>query len=399
MTSRQLKAGCFVLEGLNSFATSFYFYYLFFYMQRQFGFGNQENLALAALNGLIYALMAWLAGLFGQRYGYFKALALGFATMAIALVVGAGVPSAMGQVCVLAAWTVGICFTWPNLEALASEKENAVGLQKMIGIYNLVWAGTGALAYFIGGIFLEWLGLKSLFWIPAAIHLLQLALLAWLWAASGGGVSGPAVPVTSSVAVALNPRPIGRARSFLRMAWLANPFAYVAINTVAAVVPGLAAKLNLSPALAGVFCSVWFFARLGAFLLLWLWTGWHYRLGWFFGSYLLLISSFATLLLVPNLTAIVLAQIAFGAAIGLIYYSSLYYSMDVGEAKGEHGGVHEAAIGAGIFGGPAIGASALYLFPGSPNSGVWAVSIALCAGLAGLIAMARRQVQSTPSPK
>lgn len=400
MSPRQLKAGCFVLEGLNSFATSFYFYYLFFYMQRQFGFGNQQNLALAALNGLIYALMAWLAGLFGQRFGYFKALALGFVTMACALIAGTAVPSAMGQVLVMVVWTVGICFTWPNLEALASEKENAVGLQKMIGIYNLVWAGTGAVAYFVGGIFLEWLGLKSLFWIPATIHLLQLVLLAWLWTRSGGIVSGPAVPAPASVTVALNPRPIVRARSFLRMAWLANPFAYVAINTVAAVVPGLAVKLNLSPALAGVFCSVWFFARLGTFLLLWLWTEWHYRLRWFFGAYLLLVLSFATLLLVPNLAVIVLAQIAFGAAIGLIYYSSLYYSMDVGEAKGEHGGVHEAAIGAGLFGGPAIGASALYLFPGSPNSGVWTVSLALCGGLVGLITMARRQVQSRRgSPK
>jgi hypothetical protein len=69
-----------VLEGLNSFGSSFYFYYLFFLMQRQFGFGNLENLALAALNGLVYALTAWLAGRFGQRYGYFKALGVGFAS-------------------------------------------------------------------------------------------------------------------------------------------------------------------------------------------------------------------------------------------------------------------------------------------------------------------------------
>lgn len=390
MTARQLKTGFFVLEGLNSFATSFYFYYLFFFMQRQFGFGNLENLALAALNGLIYAGVAWLAGVFGQRFGYYKALAVGFSTMGCALIAGATVASAMGQVIVLVFWTVGICFTWPNLEAVVSEKEDALGLQRMIGIYNLVWAGTGALAYFCGGMFIETLGLRSVFVIPAAIHVVQMGLLLWLWAGSGGAVMGAAIPGHAPAQVALNPRPISRARSFLRMAWLANPFAYVAINTVVAVVPGLAVKLNLSPALAGVFCSIWFFARMGTFLLLWLWTGWHYRLRWFFGAYLLLVLSFATLLLVPKLAAIVLAQIAFGIAVGLIYYSSLYYSMDVGEAKGEHGGMHEAAIGAGIFAGPAIGASALHLFPTSPNSGAWAVSIALCGGAAGLIALARR---------
>src|SRR5260370_3703101 len=105
------------------------------------------------------------------------------------------------------------------------------------------------------------------------------------------------------------------------MAWLANPFAYVAINPVAAVVPGLARKLDLTPMLAGFFCSVWFFSRVATFLLLWLWTGWHYRLRWFFSAYLLLIVSFATLLLVPKLAVILVAQITFGFAVGLLYYS------------------------------------------------------------------------------
>jgi len=78
-------------------------------------------------------------------------------------------------------------------------------------------------------------------------------------------------------------------------------------------------------------------------------------------------------------------RVAFGAAVGLIYYSSLFYSMDVGETKGEHGGFHEAAIGAGIFAGPAFGAAALQFFPRHPHSGTWAVSGLLLAGLAGMI--------------
>src|SRR5438874_10012793 len=101
MRARRLKAGYFVLEGLNAFGTSLYFYYLFFFMQRQFGFGNLENLSLAALNGFIYTFMAWFAGRFGQRFGYFKALALGIGTMAMALLAGATVQSVWGHVGVL----------------------------------------------------------------------------------------------------------------------------------------------------------------------------------------------------------------------------------------------------------------------------------------------------------
>jgi MFS family permease len=393
MTLRQLKNGYFVLAGLNSFATSFYFYYLFFFMQRQFGFGNLGNLSLAALNGLVYMVMSWQAGRFGQRYGYHKALRIGLVTMTLALALGAFAAGMRSHVAIMVLWTVGICFTWPMLEALVSEKEDSLGLQRMIGIYNLVWAGLSAMAFFTGGVMIEQLGLRSLFWIPIGIHLAQMAILQWLpaEATQPAPVADKGEKLVPEV-LELNPRPIERARRFLRMAWLANPFAYVAINTVVAVVPGLARQLELTPMWAGFFCSVWFFSRLATFLILWLWQGWHYRMQWFFGAYLLLIASFALILLVPSLAVLILAQVTFGMALGLIYYSSLYYSMAVGEAKAEHGGVHEAMIGAGIFAGPAIGAGALHLFPDHPTSSAWAVSVALCVGLAGLLylAFARR---------
>ena len=97
-----------------------------------------------------------------------------------------------------------------------------------------------------------------------------------------------------------------------------------------------------------------------------------------------LVTSFALILLVPNLPVLVGAQIVFGLAAGLIYYSSLFYSMDVGERKSEHGGFHEAAIGAGSCAGPAIGAAAMHFFPDVPGNSAWAVSGMLIIGLAGL---------------
>jgi hypothetical protein len=81
------------------------------------------------------------------------------------------------------------------------------------------------------------------------------------------------------------------------------------------------------------------------------------------------------------------AQVVFGLSIGLLYYSSLFYSMDLGDTRGEHGGLHEAALGAGVLVGPAIGAVALHLAPGLPNAGMWTVSGLLALGLAGLGAL------------
>ena len=367
MTIRQFKTGYFVLEGLNSFATSFYFYYLFFLMQRHNGFGNVENLSLAALNGLIYALTAWLAGRFGQRFGYFKALAVGFATMALALAGGAFVHSPGGQIGVLIVWTLGICCTWPNLEALVSESEDAVGLQQMIGVYNLVWAP-------VHGVFQRR--------VPSGNIRAQDPVLASGFgsfsAARDSSLSQDPHPGGSLHRRASRPGANGDESQANRPDALFSPNGLVGQSFCLRrdqygcsdrAEPG--SHAGHEPGRGGFFCSIWFFARLGTFLVLWLWTGWHYRLRWFLGAYMLLVGSFAALLLVPKLLVVVLAQIAFGLALGLIYYSSLYYSMDVGDAKGDHGGVHEAAIGAGIFAGPAIGATAAHFLPATLTAAPW----------------------------
>jgi len=400
MSQRQLKTGYFILEGLNSFATVYYLYYLYFFMQSAFGFGNRANLALAALNGALYMAGSFWGGKFAQRVGYFAALKLGFAIMIAALAAGLRLDLASGQILVMAAMVIGMCFTWPTLEALISEGEPPAGVQHMVGIYNAVWAGTGALAYFTGGAMLEKLGLKSLFYVPMAVQLSQLGLTIWLekrarMVAAGQasrlpGETHAAAGETPALLSQLNTRPIARARTFLRMAWLANPFAYVAINTLIAVIPDVARNLGLSTMLAGFCCSVWCFARLGAFLGLWYWSGWHYRFRWLLVAYLSVVGTFAVIVLAPTVAALILAQIVFGCAVGLIYYSSLFYSMDLSDTKSEHGGIHEAAIGLGNFAGPAVGAASLHFLPQYSSSAAVAVSLLLLLGLGGLVAIWRK---------
>jgi len=390
MLSRRLKTGYFVLEGLNSCATVYYFYYFYFFMQTVFRFGNQANLELAALNGVVYAIMAWQGGKFAQRFGYFTALKVGFVIMMGALATGSQLHSAGGHILVMAVAVVGMCFTWPTLEALVSEGETRAGVQRMVGIYNMVWAGTAAVAYFTGGAMLEKLGPKSLFYIPVGIQAIQLGLTFWLESqARRQRVEPGALPAAAPAVPESDPppHPAALTKVFLRLAWLANPFAYIAINTLIAVSPGVAQRLALSTTVAGFCCSIWCFSRLGAFFVLWRWNGWHYRFRWLLVSYLAMVVTFAIILMAPNLAVLVLAQIVFGVVAGLIYYSSLFYSMDLGDTKGEHGGIHEAAIGLGNFAGPAVGAASLYFLPQYAHSGVFAVSGLLLLGLGGLLAI------------
>jgi MFS family permease len=386
MTLRQLKSGYFVLAGLNTLATSYFFNYLFFYFRDHFGFGNRGNLGVSALHGLIYTFAAWQCGKFAARSGRRFSLKLGFLSLAGVMVAGAFFHSLAALLALVAVYSVVLLLTWPALEALVSERESPAGLQKMIGIYNCTWAGAAAFAYFTGGKLYDAFGIGAVFWLPAGIFSAQFLLLLWLdrhHAAVLAATPEPPkenhhAPENSALGQPVSPR------AFLKMAWLANPFAYIAINTLLAVMPGVAQKLALSPTQAGLFCSVWFFGRFGAFALLWQWRGWHYRCRWLFGAFGLLIASLATILLAQQLWLVIGAQIFFGLATGLLYYSSLFYSMDVGEASSEHGGLHEAFIGAGICLGPATGAAALTLAPQSPNAATWAVSSLLTVGLGGL---------------
>jgi predicted MFS family arabinose efflux permease len=399
MSPRQLKAAYLLLTALHIYAVAYYFNYLFFHLRQDFGFGNRENLLFATLNGLLYVPASWYGGRFTQRRGCFAALQVGFGSLAVLLGAGTFLHGLAGQTIIMALWTIGLCFTWAPLEALASEKESRAGLAHMVGLYNVVWSGGAAVAYFTGGALQQVLGKASLYWLPAGTHAVQFIALLWLEKKSRRAADVVTEPPSTDPAIADSAEPDFAqhhispcvAKLFLRMAWLANPLAYVAMSAVIPVIPELAARFGLSTALAGFVASVWMFARLFAFVALWRWPAWHYRFGWLLAAYVLMVVGFVGLLLGPTLIVVVLAQIVFGLAVGLIYYSSLFYAMDVGgDAPGEHGGIHEALIGAGIFGGPAIGSAALLCLPEAPQAGVWAVGGFLVLGLVALVAMRRR---------
>ena len=384
MTAPQkFRAACFTIEGLNSFALVIYFSYLYFFFRDKFGFADRQNLELAALIGLTYAFFSLRAGRFAQRCGYFTALKIGFGIMIAGLVLGAQLGSVTGQMATACLVTIGMCFTWPVLEALVSEGDTPADIPHVIGIYNITWASTNTLAFCIGGTLIEKLGYRSMFYVPLAVIVVQFALVFRL---EKMHPSGRAAPAARPALPAGPEQPVpARAKMFQRLAWLANPFAYIAINTLVAVLPGLAKKFGLSTMGAGFACSLWSFARFFTFIALWRWTGWHYRFRWLVTAFALVVVSFAAILIVPHLAAVLVAQLFFGSAAGLIYYSSLYYAMNASDTKSEHGGIHEAAIGVGNCLGPAVGATALWLAPQNPSVGAWAVSGLLTVGLGGLV--------------
>ena len=375
------------MEGLTSLATAFYGNYVFFLLHDHYALGNVGNLGVAALQGLLASVAAWKGGQFAQRQGYFKSLLVGFGGMAVCLFIGCVVQNLIAQLLVLGGFTIFACFVWPALQALASEGEfSKADLSRTIGIYNVVWSATAAVAYFFGGALFDQLGPRSIFWLPATVFALEIFMairLARNFKVTHQPLRASAVePDRTS-----HPANLAYPRLFMKLAWLANPFAGIGINTVVALIPGLARELHLSATQSGVLCSVWFFARLVAFVVLWHWHGWHFRFRWLLGAFLALMGSFAVILTVRDFWYLGMAQVVFGLAVGFMYSSSLFYSMNVGETKGEHGGLHEAAMGAGNCVGPAVGAIALILAPQATHAAGYAVTGLMTCGLVGLIGL------------
>jgi MFS family permease len=385
---RQNKSFYFFFEALGSLSCGFYGNYVFFLFRDCYGFGNIGNLGIAALQGSIWAVASWQGGRFAQRLGYFTALRAGLIGMATALLFGVWLQTLVGQVAALVIWTASTCYMWPALEALVSDGETDLKLPKQLGKYNVVWASCSAFSYFFGGAVFEHLGYRSIYWLPVVVYVMQFGMLVRF--TSQNPVSPRVVGLSEThyrepEAVAF--RRLVSPRMFLKMAWFANPFACIGINTLLATIPALAHDLNLSTTASGLFCSVWFFARLASFIFLWQWRGWHYRFRWLIGAFLGLIGGLCGLLVVRNCWLLFVAQILFGFSVGFIYFSSIFYSMDVGETKGVHGGIHEAAMGIGNCIGPALGATTLMIAPHSPNAGAYAVSGFLAVGLLGLICL------------
>lgn len=369
----------FIFEALSAYAATLYSTYFYFCLAGTFHFSNKQNLMVAAANGFFATIGAWGGSRFAEQIGGRNILKLGILWVILMLIIAGWYEKSVEiQILCFLGWCVGISATWPVLQSLISEGEPDSNLPRQVGMYNLIWSCLGAVAYFTGGALIQVYGIKVIYLLPIGLHVFQLVFDAWCTKRPLSVTAAPECSVVTGVGfpeTVFPHRPIARAKFFLRIAWLANPFAYIAIQCLIPIIPSIAEKLHLNTLAAGMVCSVWMFSRMLAFFLLYRWQGWHYRFRWFAGALVTLLISFVGIRITHSIAMLVVFQVVFGLAVGLIYYSSLYYSMDLGGGSAKHGGIHEVAIGCGIFAGPALAATSLHLAPGYPNAGVWAAGL------------------------
>lgn len=364
-----------VVQVVQSIATTMILYGQPYYAKRALGWGPSA-IALAQITvGVLTAIGAVLGGRVIERRGSRASLRLGLIGVAAGAAAGLFLPEGWNMVLAIALVACFQGFIWPAIEAALTRGEPQQRVQHFVGMYNLGWSGASGLSFFITTPLMSALGVRALFALPLDLYLFNM-LMVWRVLPDYDDLPDEQHTVVDPDGMELTPQ---QRHAFRLMGWLANPMAYVAINVIVTYNPVVAQRIGVGFATASSWFSLWFYVRMLAFDLLRRWSGWHYRSGLLMVSFGVAMASFAGMMLAPSLAVHLVAQVLFGLSIGLLYQSSLFYSMAGSEEKGTHGGFHESFIGLGIASGATLALVGDKLAPQTP-----AVSVALVCALMAL---------------
>ncbi|MDB5322875.1 MAG: Major Facilitator Superfamily protein [Phycisphaerales bacterium] len=386
-----------LIEGVLSFAANLLFIGIFFYTKQVFGWGLMRNFLLASAQGAVYVLASLASQKVAKRVGDRRLLI--FSNLALAGVSAVGVivssPAILTGVIIL--YVPLMALNWPVLEAAAAVGADPHTLSRRIGMYNLIWAGTGALAVAVQGTLLK-IDARMVFVVPFAIHV---AIVGIIVAFRGYGVLASstaedrvaeATQPTGVEHVHVDPEPaLLRQRTLaLWLSRIALPSTYVVIYSLSALMPLLPVMQGLDTTAQTAVGSVWMVSRWLAFWILGATVFWHTRPMLLLGAAVLMGAAFVGVTAPVGLGGMIAAQVLLGAALGLIYTASLYFGMVLSEGSAEHAGYHEALIGLGQVLGPGAGALTQWRWEKNLFAGVAAVSsLVLVSVVAAGIAAAK----------
>lgn len=313
---------------------------IYFLTHAAYGFDDRSNLWLAVALFVPYVPAALLAGPAARRFGARRSLHLANVVTLLAGIVLALEPPAWVIWLAAPAYNAAAGLMWPLVEAYVAGGRHGPALHRAIGAFNLTWSFTLAPALWIVG-----LGGDALWVSFGALLLLQLVAAAAIQALA----PAPASPDDAST------EPVGASYPrLLRATRVLVPVSYVLLDALSPLLPGVWTRLGVAAAHAPLVSSTWMLARFGIFAVLAAWPGWRGHPGALFAGALALLGGFAAVLVGDAVPLVLVGLLAFGAGQGTLYYQALYYGMAVGKGEVESGGRHEAVIGLGYIGGPAL---------------------------------------------
>ncbi|MFN4241717.1 MAG: MFS transporter [Tepidisphaerales bacterium] len=386
----------YVAEAFTSLAATWLSTGLYFVTSGRFGWGTTAVLALTAVQGAVYVAGSLLASKLSARFGRLQLLMSLYVSMGVLVLMCMLSDAPAVFIGLLLMWTLLCAFNWPVLEGLLCHGATAGEMSKRVGAYNLIWAGTSALAI------VSISGLMSLAWwavfaISGGLHLASALLVAWRRRSAAAEATHGRLEAPPEL---LLKRELAR-----RLSRLALPASYTVIYALTPLLMALPTVKGLPEGWQSVAISVWLFTRVLTFAAMGMTAWWHGRPGLLLGAVVAMAGAFAGAVLTPAglgqaaaMLWLVAAQAVLGVSLGMIYFGSLYFGMVLahgGDGKGgstEQGGYHEALIGAGTILGPVSGVTAAVAgVPAAAGVGVVvAASVGACLWTGYAVRRSRR---------
>lgn len=359
----QLARRLLLVTFLESYGTICLERAIYFLTEGRFAFTKADNLYLAVAFGVCYVVGAFashpVAHKIGERrvvYGCISLLLGLHVLMAAWLGPWRGsFPDSTNYAFIFAGnMAVGLLhgMKWPVIESYVSAGLTARQTFSLVGRFCFAWASAVPLALAMAGPLIE-IHVSLLFILPAGLNIAAMLLLYGL----------PPRPMHMPHDHPHRPdaASLKRMRELLlggRYQLLAS---YCLMWILVAVVPSILSSMGQPIKLATPIAAALDVCRVGAFVLLARFHGWHEKLWPLAAAMALLPAGFAAVLLAPSVPVLLVGEVIFGTAAGVIYYASLYYALVVKNASVDAGGAHEGLIGLGFAIGPMAGLVGLYL--------------------------------------
>jgi hypothetical protein len=313
---------------------------IYFLTHAAYGFDDRANLWLALALFLPYVPAALVAGALGRRFGARTVLHVTNAVMILAGLILAIEPPAWAVWVAAPLYNGAAGVMWPLIEGYIAGGRHGPRLHRAIGAFNLTWSLTLAPALWVVGLAGDDLAVS--FGVLLALHAVGGFAIARL--------AAEPPPHNADDAVAISPD----YPRLLRSARILVPVSYVLLDALSPLLPGVWARAGVDARLAPLLSSVWMMARFGVFVVLFRWSGWRGRPMALVVGAIALLGGFGAALAGGAVPLVAAGLVLFGMGQGTLYYQALYYGMAVGKGEVDSGGHHEAVIGLGYLGGPAL---------------------------------------------
>ena len=317
-----------------------------YYAKRYFG-ASQASLGFFALvSAGTYVVASLIFGRLSDRWGRRRNICLACAIDVIAFALIPYAEQLWQLYALICLFAVGQGAFWPALEADISDNSRPEELPRRLGRFNVAWCSGFAVAGLVAGPLGQYYG--ELVVMAGSACIVVLALVVYL----GRTFEPEDVPALHAGEFESR-RAAKRVKAFWIIALVLNCAATGLNASMRYHMPAVTG--GGQSALGGLLQAVVFIFEVLTFIVLARWTGWHYRASPLAIGCVAALAGGVLCGLSPYPGSFAVGCALTGVGCGVIYYSSIYYSVATGTGRGARGGIHESVLGSGTAMVPWIG--------------------------------------------